>query len=108
MLSELAEILKPIHEAQKMSESNSATLGKVIPRWLGLKEDLKGLSKLYPYLDPILTSEGTFDKRFGVQTSDIHWAAFLLDPTSYLQSIDFVSKDLAKNGFLIMFRIREL
>jgi hypothetical protein len=41
---ELSEILKPIHEAQKMLESNSATLAKVVPRWLSLKHKLRKLA----------------------------------------------------------------
>ena len=33
-LGKLCQALKLIHEAQKISESNDSTLGKVIPRWL--------------------------------------------------------------------------
>jgi uncharacterized protein (UPF0548 family) len=35
-LEKLCKVLKVIHEAQKKSESNDSTLGKVIPRWLQL------------------------------------------------------------------------
>jgi hypothetical protein len=94
-LSELAIILKPIHEAQKMSESNNASLAKVVPRWLQLEQDLKDLSQIYLYLKPVLASGSIFNTRFNTQTEPIHWAAFLLDPTSSLWFIDTKGRERA-------------
>jgi hypothetical protein len=71
-LTELSEILKPIHEAQKMSESNDSTLAKVVPRWLRLEQDLKRLAQVYPYLKLVLVPGGLFKERFNRQTSPIH------------------------------------
>jgi hypothetical protein len=66
-LSELAHILKPIHEAQKMSESNGATLAHVMPRWQRLEKDLKDLALVYPYLNPLLGPDGVFRQRLNTQ-----------------------------------------
>ncbi len=40
-LSSLEQILHPIHEAQKMSESDKSTLSKVVPRWMKLEAELQ-------------------------------------------------------------------
>jgi hypothetical protein len=50
----MAEIIKPIYEAQVMSENDSSTLAHVVPWWLQLEQDLKHLSEIYLYLKPIL------------------------------------------------------
>jgi hypothetical protein len=68
----VAEIIKLIHKAQKMFESNSATLAHVIPQWLCLESKLVALSKLYPYLKPILALNRVFNTRLNTQTSEIH------------------------------------
>jgi hypothetical protein len=49
-LSSLEQILRPIHKAQKMSESNNSTLSKVVPWWMKLEAELQQLSKLFPSL----------------------------------------------------------
>jgi hypothetical protein len=94
-LNELADILKPIHEAQKMSESNNANLAKVVPRWLRLEQELKNLSQIYLYLKPILAPHRIFNTRLNAQTGPIHWAAFVLDPTSSLRFIDAKGREQA-------------
>jgi hypothetical protein len=96
----MAEIIKPIYEAQKMSESDSATLVHVVPRCLWLEHDLKALAEVYLYLNPILAPRGIFNKRLNTQTCLIHWAAFLLDPTSHLRVINAKGKELAKEWIL--------
>jgi hypothetical protein len=40
-LSSIEYIIRPIHEAQKMSESDSSTTAKVVPRWLKLERELQ-------------------------------------------------------------------
>lgn len=94
-LVELAEIIKPIHEAQKMFKSNSATLAHVVPRWLQLEKKLITLSEIYQYLKPILAPGEIFNERLNTQTRPIHWAAFVLDPTSYLRQINAEGQQLA-------------
>ena len=49
-MENLAIIIKPIHEAQKISKSNHATLGKVIPQWQNLRQELLGMVGLVPEL----------------------------------------------------------
>jgi hypothetical protein len=99
-LTELSDILKPIHEAQKMSESNGATLAKVIPRWLQLEQELQELSQIYPYLKPTLAPSGVFNERLNKQTLPIHWVAYLLDPISSLRHINSEGKESAKEWII--------
>jgi hypothetical protein len=68
----VAKIIKPIHKAQKMSKSDSATLAHVVPRWLCLEHDLKALAKVYLYLNPILALRGMFNEQLNTQTRPIH------------------------------------
>ena len=76
-----------------MLESDSAILAHVIPRWLRLKYKLKALFKVYLYLKPILAQGGVFSKQLHIQTQLIHWAAFVLDPTSHLRVIDVEGRE---------------
>jgi len=85
-LSSLEQILRPIHEAQKMSESDSSTLSKVIPRWMKLEAELQQLSRLFPLLLGGITQPGgVFRERTEKQITNIHYAAWLLDPISILK-----------------------
>jgi hypothetical protein len=45
-LKGLQSLLKPIYEAQKMSESTHSTLDKVYPRWVQIQSHLNMLSQL--------------------------------------------------------------
>ena len=49
-LSSIEQIIQPIHEAQKISESDRSTLSKVVPRWLKLEVELHQLNQVYPAL----------------------------------------------------------
>jgi len=85
-LSSLEQILSPIHEAQKMSESDGATLSKVIPRWMKLEAELRQLSVVCPLLiGGITQAGGVFRERSLKQITDVHYAAWLLDPISLLK-----------------------
>jgi hAT family C-terminal dimerisation region len=46
-------------------------------------------------LKPILAPGGVFNKRLNTQTQPIHWAAFVLDPTSHLRVINAEGKESA-------------
>jgi hypothetical protein len=84
-LSSLEQILRPIHEAQKMSESNKSTLSKVVPRWMKLEAELQQLGKQYPLLvGGVTQAGGVFRERSKKQITDVHYAAWLLDPISLL------------------------
>jgi hypothetical protein len=85
-LSSLEQILRPIHEAQKMSESDSSTLSKVVPRWIKLEAELQQLGRLFPLLvGGITQAGGVFRERSKKQITNIHYAAWLLDPITLLK-----------------------
>jgi len=95
-LAAIEQIIRPIHEAQKMSESNSSTLSKVVPRWQKLGAELGRLSSIYSSLvGGFLDIGGPFFARLGKQTTDLHFAAFLLDPISLLKPTNNVEVDRA-------------
>ena len=49
-LSSIEQIIQPIHEVQKESESDRSTLAKVVPRWLKFEQDLRVLSRVHKEL----------------------------------------------------------
>jgi hypothetical protein len=85
-LTSIEQIIQPIHEAQKMSESNGSTLAKVVPRWQKLEQDLRTLSTVHKELmGNFMDIRGPFQLRAQKQTGDLHFAAMLLDPISLLK-----------------------
>jgi hypothetical protein len=76
-LSSLERILRPIQDAQEMSESDNWTISKVIPRWLKLKAELEQLGKELPLLIGGFTQAGgPFRQRSLKQLNDVHYAAW--------------------------------
>jgi hypothetical protein len=72
-VSNLLQILDPIDEAIKMSESDKANLHYVIPRW----------KQLWKHLDQYqVISTTAFEKRFKRQTNGCHLLAYLLNPAT--------------------------
>lgn len=71
-------LFKPIHEAQKMSESDRAQLSKVPQRWLDIYAHLHNAKAIYPQAQEVL--EMVFQERMAKQVVSMHWAAFYLDP----------------------------
>ena len=67
-----------MHEAQKMSEADNATLGQAVTRWLAFKESLQKLTTAHlQYLDGFIW--GTiFSVRLSKQMIDLHTAAAML------------------------------
>jgi hypothetical protein len=99
-LENLAMIIQPIHEAQKMSESNHATLGKVLPRWQNLQKELLEMIGLVPELEDFIISSdpdflSPFDSRQNIQTLPIHIVAYFLDP----QNLKVVMEDKHRDVF---------
>ena len=85
-LSSIEQIIRPIHNAQKMSESDGSVLSKVVPRWLKLEVELRQLTNVYPTLmGEFMSPGGPFVKRAKKQIIDIHYTALLLDPISLLK-----------------------
>ena len=77
-LQRLCQVIEPIYKAQKMSEASGATLGKVIPRWNELKNDLEGLYHVIPQLKHFIESQ--FKERRKLQIRPIHTVALFLLP----------------------------
>jgi hypothetical protein len=94
-LEDVKEVLQLIHEQQKMSESNRAHLGYVVTRWKKIADHLRQLIARtnYPHADRIRTiftprpnAKGDlihlWNDRFNKQVTDIHFAAYHLDPAN--------------------------
>ena len=95
-LSSIEQILRPIHEAQKMSESDNSTLSKVVPRWLKIEAELKQLEVVLPSLISGFTQlGGPFRARLKKQIIDLHFTVWLLDPISLLKPPGEVQHDAA-------------
>jgi hypothetical protein len=76
----LIEVLRPIDEALKMSESGSAGLGHVLTRWKTILAHLKNMETEYDSLQSFLSPGGIFFQRYERQVKDIHIVAFYLSP----------------------------
>lgn len=83
-LEALCDLLKPIDEALKMSESGKGHLGYVLERWKNIYAHLLSMQKEFPGLDEFLRingGPGTFANRYNRQVKPIHIAAFYLMPS---------------------------
>ena len=81
----LRDLLQPIHEAQKMSESSKGHLGQVLERWKNILHHLKRMTNEYPELDEFVRVDGqagTFASRYKRQVKPIHIVAFYLTPNN--------------------------
>jgi len=109
-VTELLELFKPIHEAQKMSEDNKATISYVYSRWIAIENHLKSFansSSLFAtdvrsYLEttPLNKSQLTsinkknWTRRRNKQLHDIHIAAHFLLPLNHNAAI--TNEDLGR------------
>lgn len=78
----LARILQPVHEAQKMSESQMAHLGHVIKRWDDILMEWQKLLSTgqYPQLHNVI--EDVWASRHTKQHNELTWLAWALDPAN--------------------------
>jgi Protein of unknown function (DUF 659)/hAT family C-terminal dimerisation region len=74
----LRELLKPIDELLKMSESSKGHLGQVLQRWIEMLKHLKCKETDIPELVDFAKEDGTFAKRFKRQVVPIHILAYYL------------------------------
>lgn len=90
MLNCLYSTIYPIHEHQKMSESNRATLDKVYPRWMKINEHMQ--EKRLPQAGPFSSDIDEYCKRAGIggwshrmgrQLRPLHLTAYVLNPAYY-------------------------
>jgi len=82
----LKNLLEPIHEAQKMSESTHSSLDKVYPRWLQIHTHLDEISKegSSPWAHEVkayMTRRASgWNERLEKQVVAVHLVAYILNP----------------------------
>ena len=79
-LEPMRELLQPLDEAIKMSESDGARLGTVCTRWDAIDSHLKRMQAQFPEIVEFLKPNGVASIRFERQIHSIHIAAFYLSP----------------------------
>lgn len=79
-LDVLHELLEPIDEQLKMSESSKGHLGQVLQRWIEILKHLKSKEMDIPELTEFVKEDGIFAKRFKRQVIPIHILAYYLRP----------------------------
>lgn len=80
-LGRLIQIIKPLHEAIKMSESVKSDMSKVLQRWLNINRHLLACQPLQPFSEDIEAfSRITFRQRLEKQLTDMHYIMYYLDP----------------------------
>lgn len=82
------ELLQPIDEAIKMSESDKGHLGLVLSRWASIRSHLTRTAITFPSLHAFLNSNGSFDARFKRQVRSIHIVSTYLNPQHWALPID--------------------
>ena len=79
-INDLLMIFKPIHNAQKSSENTKSTVAHVVPRWNEIEAILTGLTSTIPELASFMAPNGGFQACKAIQSTELHKAAFWLDP----------------------------
>ena len=87
-LEQLREILQPLDEAVRMSESNLAGLRTVIPRWEIIHQHLSVHARDFPELQTFLEPNEGFKKRYNRQIIPLHVVAFYLLPKNRQLNFD--------------------
>ena len=87
----LGNILKPVHDAQRMSESSKSHLGHVIPRWNAIRDEWQKIQETnnYPQIDMIL--EKVWTPRYVKQQNDLNCLAWALDPENKDRAVQTAS-----------------
>jgi len=84
----MRELLEPIDEHLKMSESSKGHLGLVLDRWIDILKHLKRRIKDIPELEDFTNENGgLFAQRYKRQVAPIHIVAFYLRPDNHSISI---------------------
>jgi hypothetical protein len=78
------QILQPVHEVQKMSESCRSHLGHVLDRWNSIRIKWQAMceSGQYPQVEAIFAGgeNSIWTRRYIKQQTDLTWLAWILDP----------------------------
>ena len=81
----LNDVLEPIDNVLRQSESDHAHLGTVIPRWISIESLLKQYTPQLPELESFCNLH--FYQRFTQQSLNLHWAAHFLMPTNAKETL---------------------
>ncbi|KAJ6436802.1 retrovirus polyprotein [Purpureocillium lavendulum] len=95
----LFKVLQPIGRAQVASERDRAGLGEVIPRWLSIQASWDALEEAGQ--DPLINYQelrALRKQRFEVQTDDIHYMAFALDPATTDPKHQFLTTEIVRRA----------
>lgn len=98
-LEMLFKVLQPIGHAQANSERDRAGLGEVIPRWLSIQASWDALEEAGQ--DPLINYQelkALRKQRFDVQTDDIHYMAFALDPATTDPKHHLLTTDIVRRA----------
>ena len=88
-LDDLINILRPIHEAQKLSERNGATIDLVYSRWLNIQKHLNQQAEYTRFAHDLHTFPALrFRQRLNKQISPAHRVAHYLHPKNIHKSLD--------------------
>ena len=82
------ELLEPIDEAIKMSESDKSHLGLVLSQWASIRSHLCRMAITFPFLHEFLGPDSPFKTRYKRQVYPIHLASAYLDPRYWQLPID--------------------
>jgi len=84
------QILQPVHEVQKMSESCRSHLGHVLNRWNSIRIKWQAMreSGQYPQVEMIFAGDenSIWTRRYAKQQTDLTWLAWILDPQNDIRS----------------------
>ena len=89
-MESIRELLQPLDEELKKSESGKSHLGHVLSRWLSILEHLEDRKKtdfaieLESFLAP---GDGTFEQCYQRQIKPVHIAAYYLLPEMRMKGI---------------------
>jgi hAT family C-terminal dimerisation region len=81
-LEPMRELLQPLDEAIRMSESVDTRLATVCTRWDAIDTHLNRMQVTFPELVEFLKPDGVASKRFERQLHPIHITAFFLSPAN--------------------------
>ena len=92
-LEVLLAVITPIHEAQKQSESNHASLDSVAYRWHKIHAAWSGLQLIYEEV-PWESLIQAFNNRHKKQVQGLHWLAWALNVENLSISINSATRDI--------------
>jgi len=81
----MRELLKPIDERLKMSESGKSHLGHVLNRWMDFLKHLREKRSEIDDLEMFISADGAFAQRYARQVLPIHIVAYYLMPETTLR-----------------------